>query len=347
MVKATVMALAALLALSALLLRLASGDDLSSVPNPAAGGGRAAQPAPVPPAIPGSGASASAQGQAAAQPVRSANQAAAPVLYTYKVVHEYVHDPDAFTQGLEYDTDCSSGACKDVFWESTGMYGQSSVREVELATGAVLREKALAHADFGEGLVKVDGRLLQLTWKSGKAYWYQTGNFNVAQTTKTPLGDGWGATFDNATNSIVLSDGSPNLSFVDPSTLALRRNVQVTDQGSPVGNLNELEAIDGEIWANIWITDCIARVDPQSGVVKSWLVLDGLHTSLRAKNLAGSHPMDVLNGIAYDPATKRIFVTGKYWPRLYQIEPVLAAAQPTAEQLAQLRSKCISPPMPQ
>ncbi|EIE19700.1 glutamine cyclotransferase [Coccomyxa subellipsoidea C-169] len=257
------------------------------------------------------------------------NLPATPQLFTYDVVKEYPHDPDAFTQGLQFDR---AGAT-EFFWESTGMHGQSTVRQVELESGKVLRSKALDPSDFGEGLTKLGNKLYQEVWQSGKLYEYDTLNFDDVKTLAGPLTDGWGITTDNT--SLILSDGSSSLAFVDPATLT------VTDGGFLVYALNELEYVNGEIWANIWLTDCIARIDPATGTVKAWILMSQLRTALQAQNIQQTYPMDVLNGIAYDDATGRLFVTGKYWPRLYEVKPRLQSASPNPLELLDARRRCI------
>ncbi|CAL8471356.1 g10898 [Coccomyxa elongata] len=260
---------------------------------------------------------------------------AGPQLFTYELVKEYPHDPNAFTQGIEFDR---NGAL-EFFWESTGMHGQSTVRQVELETGNVLRSKALAPSDFGEGLAKFGNKLYQEVWQSGKLYEYDINNFDDVKTLAGPLTDGWGITTDN--KSLILSDGSSTLSYIDPTTLAVQKTLQVTDGGLPAFALNELEYVNGEIWANIWLTDCIARIDPATGIIKAWIQLAQLRTALKAQNIQQTYPMDVLNGIAYDEATGRVFVTGKYWPRLYEIKPRLQSASPNPLELLEVRRRCL------
>ncbi len=222
--------------------------------------------------------------------------------YTYEVVRQYPHDPGAFTQGLEF--------VDGVLYEGTGLEGHSSLRKVDLGTGRVLQRVALPPELFGEGIAVVNSRILQLTWRSGVGFIYdrtalrQIGTFHYA-------GEGWGLTHSG--RELVMSDGTAELRFLDPTTLAERRRLPVSDAGVAINALNELEWVDGEIFANVWQTDWIARISPMSGRVVGWIDLTGL---LPIAARAGA---DVLNGIAYDERDKRLFVTGKLWPRLFEI----------------------------
>ena len=224
-------------------------------------------------------------------------------LYTYEVVARYPHDPDAYTQGLLF----ADGS----LYESTGRYGSSSVRVVALESGAVQREVKLGTASFGEGLALVGERLIQLTWKEEKALVYDKNS--LVQVGQFPYrGEGWGLAFDGET--LVQSDGTDLLRFRDPTTFAEIRRVRVRAGDEPVRLLNELEYIDGEIWANVWKAPYIARIDPDSGRVKGWVVLKGIFDA------SGIPDEDaVLNGIAYDGSADRIFVTGKLWPTVFEI----------------------------
>lgn len=221
----------------------------------------------------------------------------------YEVVASYPHDPGAFVQGLVW--------YQDGFYESTGLNGRSSLRRVAFPSGEVLQRVDLSREYFGEGLALVDERLVQLTWRNKKGFVYDRETF-------APLGEfaygteGWGLTYDGA--SLILSDGSDTLSFLDPYTFEVVRQLPVTMNGQPLFKLNELEWIDGEVWANVWLTDTIVRIDPTSGQVTSYMDFTGL---LPADVQTGNE--DVLNGIAYDPETGRIFVGGKLWPRLFEI----------------------------
>jgi len=225
------------------------------------------------------------------------------LLTPYEVMGAYPHDPGAFLQGLVwYDGG---------FYESTGLYGESSLRRVAFPSGEVLQQVAVPPEYFGEGLTMVGDRLIQLTWKSKKAFVYDRQTFGL-------LGDfaydteGWGLTYDGT--SLIKSDGSDALFFLDPETYQRTRTVQVTLDGRRIQRLNELEWIRGEVWANVWQTDYIVRIDPNSGQVIGVLDLTGL---LPTGERRGGE--DVLNGIAYDPETDRTFVGGKKWPLLFEI----------------------------
>lgn len=238
-------------------------------------------------------------------------QSAVPI-DTLEVVHVYPHDPNAFTQGLVYvDGD---------LYESTGRNGQSSVRRVDVESGRVLEKYDLPSQYFGEGLADWGGSLVQLTWTSGKGFVYDRSSFKLLRTFGYQ-GEGWGLTQDK--KSLILSDGTPTLRFLDPETFRVTRHLDVIDEhGQPVENLNELEFIRGEIFANIWHKDRIARISPRSGRVLGWVDMSGLREQAGA-----SDPEAVLNGIAYDAKTGRIFVTGKLWPRLFEIKIVSGFAR--------------------
>jgi len=236
----------------------------------------------------------------------AAHAADIPV-YGYRVVHAYPHDTGAYTEGLFY---------KDGYlYESTGQLGQSSVRKVALATGEVLQRHRLPKQYFGEGIVDWKDRLVQLTWQSGTGFVYDLASF-APQRNFPYEGEGWALTRD-ATH-LYMSDGTPVLRVLDPETLQVVRRITVTADGAPVENLNELEWVDGEIYANVWLTDRIARIDPASGHVVGWIDLAGLFDISTLPNPDD----DVLNGIAWDAQRKRLFVTGKCWPQLFQIELV-------------------------
>jgi glutamine cyclotransferase len=232
-------------------------------------------------------------------------QAAAPV-YGYRIVHAYPHDPGAFTEGLFY----LDGA----LYESTGLEGHSFVRKVKLETGEVLRQRAIAPQYFGEGIVAWKGRLIELTWKSQIGFTYDLDTFAPQGSFRYP-GEGWALTQDG--RRIIMDDGTPNIRFLDPVTLKQTGALTVTDDGRPVANLNELEWVKGEIWANIWQTNRIARIDPKTGHVRGWIDLSAMAAVEASKS---GPPIDVLNGIAYDAAHDRVFVTGKLWPDLYEIK---------------------------
>jgi glutaminyl-peptide cyclotransferase len=222
------------------------------------------------------------------------------------VVRSYPHDPTAYTQGLLY---------RDGFlFESTGLHGRSTLRKVTLETGAVVQQHRLDAAYFAEGLAEWNGQLVQLTWKSKIAFAYDLASF-APRRTFGYASEGWGLTRDR--EGFILSDGTDQLRFLHPDTFREVRRVTVADGGVPVRELNELEYIRGEVYANVWHTDRIARIEPQSGRVTGWIDLRGLMSTAYRLD-----PEAVLNGIAYDAAGSRLFVTGKLWPRLFEIQVV-------------------------
>jgi glutaminyl-peptide cyclotransferase len=226
--------------------------------------------------------------------------------YGYTVVRSYPHDRDAFTQGLEY--------ADGVLYESTGLYGRSSIRTVKLDTGVVLQKKEIPREHFGEGITLFKAELFQLTWQSGIAFVYDRVTFAPRRSLKYP-GEGWGLTHDD--RHLIMSDGTEYLRYLDPATFAEQKRIRVTGLGQPVKNLNELEYVKGEVLANVWMTDFIARIDAVSGRVSAYIDLRGL---MPARDV---HPDAILNGIAYDAAGDRLFVTGKLWPRLFEIKLAL------------------------
>jgi len=221
----------------------------------------------------------------------------------FKVVGVYPHDARAFTQGLVI----RGGR----LYEGTGQYGASTLRRVDLATGNVEKSRSLAPEYFGEGVAVLGNKIYQLTWKSGVAFVYDLDSFNVEKTLRY-MGEGWGLTDDG--EHLILSDGSATIRFVDPATFQTVRTIAVHDGDLAVDKLNELEFINGEIWSNVWYDDRIARISPADGAIVGWIDL----SSLYPKGARASEA--VLNGIAYDTAAKKLYVTGKNWPQLYQIE---------------------------
>ena len=221
----------------------------------------------------------------------------------YAIQQVYPHDPGAFTQGLQY--------LDGVLYEGTGLNGRSSIRKVKLETGAVLQQRSVPAAYFGEGIVVWHKELIELTWQSQVAFVYDRDTFSPTRTFHYE-GEGWGLTHDGA--NLIMSDGSAALRVLDPATFAERRRINVTAAGVPVKNLNELEFVKGEIFANIWQTNYIARISPKSGAVTGWIDLRGLLSDDEARHA------DVLNGIAYDAEHDRLFVTGKLWPKLFEIK---------------------------
>jgi len=234
----------------------------------------------------------------------SAEPPAPPRQLGYEVRAVHPHDPTAFTQGLFFED--------GRFFESTGMYGRSTIREVEAATGRILRMERLPDQIFGEGLAGCGDRLVQLTWRARLGLVYEKASFRLLRTFPLPS-EGWGLAWDG--ESLVMSDGTDRIRFLDPDSFAVRRTVRVKDaDGRPVERLNELEMIRGRLWANVWQTDRIAVIDPGTGRLEAWLDLKGL-----LEPSARRGPDAVLNGIAWDAASDRVFVTGKLWPSLFEI----------------------------
>lgn len=230
----------------------------------------------------------------------------APV-WQVSVIERFPHDAQAFTQGLLM--------VDGTLYESTGLNGQSSVRIVDLASGAVQRRHDLSDRYFAEGLVAVDDRLIQLTWRAQVAFVYDRATLEP-RGQYAYVGEGWGLTDDG--RRLILSDGTDRLRFFDRQTFAELGAVQVTDGGRPISRLNELEYIDGEVLANVWLTDLIARIDPESGRVIGWLDLSGLRPE------EADRQGDVLNGIAWDAPNRRLIVTGKRWPLMFAIRALPA-----------------------
>ena len=222
----------------------------------------------------------------------------------YTVIRIYPHDPDAFTQGLLFHD--------GFLFESTGRNGKSSVRRVRLETGEIMQRRDVDSMYFAEGLALWGTRLLQLTWQTNIGFVYDVATF-APQGSFNYTGEGWGLTTDRT--RLIMSDGTPQLRFLDPTTLMTTGMVTVKESGAPVRNLNEREMIGPDRFANIWTTDRIVRIDPTSGAVTAHLDLDRLRTQLPA-----DREIDVLNGIAYDAQGKRVFVTGKLWPSLFEIK---------------------------
>ncbi len=226
--------------------------------------------------------------------------------YGYKIVNVYPHDSAAFTQGLIYQD--------GLLWESTGQYGTSSLRKVELKTGKVLKLIPVPREYFAEGMTVCHNKVFQLTWQNNKGFIYDPTDFNKLGEFRYD-GEGWGLTHD--ADSLIMSDGTNQLRFIDPETFAVRRTVSVFENGQPLNELNELEYVKGEIFANVWQTDRVVRIDPRDGRLTGTIDLSGL--------LPGADrdaETDVLNGIAYDEHGDRLFVTGKNWPKLFEIRLV-------------------------
>ena len=225
--------------------------------------------------------------------------------YTYNIVRSFPHDRGAFTQGL---------IVRDgFFYEGTGMNGKSGIRKVRIETGEVVDLKPLGAEYFGEGITEWKGSIVQLTWQNQIGFVYDMNTFERTRTW-TYKGEGWGLTHDGT--RLIMSDGTARLRFIDPDTLKETGRITVRDRRGPVLGLNELEYVKGDIFANIWGSDRIARISPTDGRVVGWIDLSGL---LAASERPGT---DVLNGIAYDEAADRLFVTGKWWPRVFEIKLV-------------------------
>jgi len=225
-----------------------------------------------------------------------------PLNYSYSIVKVYPHDENAFTQGLLFDN--------GVLYESTGLKGNSSLRRVELETGEILQLHALSSNYFGEGITIFDDKIIQLTWLSNKGFVYDKHSFDLLQEFSYPT-EGWGITHDG--NKLIMSDGTSTLYFLDPETFHKIGQVEVRDNVT-VKRLNELEYIQGQVFANIWGEEKIAIINPQTGQVEGWINLSGI------QNMETQEPNGVLNGIAYDTTSDRLFVTGKRWSQLFEIK---------------------------
>jgi glutamine cyclotransferase len=230
--------------------------------------------------------------------------AARPPEYTFKLIHVFPHDPAAFTQGLAY---------RDGFlYEGTGIKGQSSLRKIHLETGEIVQRVDLAPEFFGEGITLLNNEVMQLTWQSQTGFVYNLSDFKLLRRFEYS-GEGWGLTTNG--REIFMSDGTAQIRVLNPATLAEKRRFKVRDGNTPIDQLNELEFIEGEIFANVWQTDRIARISPQSGKVVGWIDLSGLLSPVFRRESGA-----VLNGIAYDADRKRLFVTGKLWPSIFEIQ---------------------------
>jgi glutamine cyclotransferase len=225
-------------------------------------------------------------------------------VYTYNIVNTYPHDRNAFTEGLVFED--------GFLYEGTGLYGNSSLRKVELETGDILQIRELSDEFFGEGITIYGDKIIQLTWQSHIGFVYDKNSFELLQEFNYST-EGWGITYDGT--RLIMSDGTSTLHFLNPETFEEIGQLEVFDNNGPVTKLNELEYVQGEIYANVWQTDRIAIIAPETGRVIGWIDLRGLLTAEDR-----SEPVDVLNGIAYDADNDRLFVTGKLWPKLFEIQ---------------------------
>ncbi|HIC02065.1 TPA: glutaminyl-peptide cyclotransferase [Candidatus Poribacteria bacterium] len=235
-------------------------------------------------------------------------------VYTYKIMNTYVHDYRGFTQGLVFED--------GFLYEGTGLHAQSSLRRVALETGEILQLHRLPSHFFGEGITVYQDKIIQLTWKSNTGFVYRKDNFEMLREFNYST-EGWGITHDG--QQLIMSDGTSTLYFLNPETFEEVRLIKVYDSNGPVKHLNELEYVEKQIYANVWQSNRIAKIDPQTGQVVGWIDLTGL-LKLEGYRL----PVDVLNGIAYDQTKKRLFVTGKLWPKLFEIQliPVPESKKP-------------------
>ncbi|OIT03219.1 PREDICTED: glutaminyl-peptide cyclotransferase-like [Nicotiana attenuata] len=251
-------------------------------------------------------------------------------VYKIKVVNEFPHDPKAYTQGLLY-------AENDTLFESTGLYGRSTVRKVALRNGKVEAVHEMQSSDFGEGLTLIGERLFQLTWLQDTGFIYDRYNLSKFEKFTHHMQDGWGLATDGGV--LFGSDGTSTLYEIDPQAMKVIRKQVVKSQGHEVPYLNELEYVKNEVWANVYVTDCIARISPKDGTVIGWILLQSLREDLISR---GYKDFEVLNGIAWDRDGDRIFVTGKLWPKLFEIK--LLPLPPNAPLIGEINNLCIPKP---
>jgi glutamine cyclotransferase len=228
-----------------------------------------------------------------------------PTEYSYEIINIYPHDENAFTEGLLIDD--------GFLYESTGLYGNSSLRRIDLETGEILKLHSLPTQYFGEGVTIVGNKIVQLTWRSEKGFVYDKETFELLQDFSYST-EGWGITYDGS--KLIMSDGTSTLHFLDPDTFHETGEINVTFNNSTVEDLNELEYVQGRIYANVWYEEKIAIINPQTGEVVAWINMSGI------QNMERRDFEDVLNGIAYDEQSERLFVTGKHWSHLYEIKLV-------------------------
>jgi glutamine cyclotransferase len=228
---------------------------------------------------------------------------AEPQVYSYTIINTYPHDRNAFTEGLLIDD--------GVLYESTGLYGNSSLRRVELETGEVLQTYTLSPQYFGEGIAAYEGKIIQLTWRSQTGFVYDEGSFESLQEFEYST-EGWGITYDGS--HLIMSDGTSTLYFLDPENFQKTGQIEVYDPAGSIDNLNELEYVKGDVYANIWMEERIAIINPQTGQIIGWINMTGLQST------QNQDMNDVLNGIAFDEKADRLFVTGKRWSQLFEIK---------------------------
>jgi glutamine cyclotransferase len=226
------------------------------------------------------------------------------IYYTYKIVKAYPHDPSAYTQGLIFSD--------NYLFEGTGQYGQSTLRKVKLSSGEIMQVYNLPNEVFGEGIATFNDKIIQITWQEQVAFIFDKTSFRLLNKLYYPMKEGWGITFDGT--YLIMSDGSANLYFLDKDYFTEVSRLEVCDNHGPVQRLNELEYIEGEVWANVYTTDTIVRINPKTGVITGKIDMSGL---LKPEDRTSN--VNVLNGIAYNSLTKQIFVTGKNWPKLFEI----------------------------
>jgi glutamine cyclotransferase len=227
-------------------------------------------------------------------------------VYEYKIINDYPHDRNAFTQGLVFEN--------NHLYEGTGLYGRSSLRKIQLETGTILQVRNLSDQYFGEGITIYQNTIIQLTWKNNVGFVYDKDGFHKIEQFHYPR-EGWGITYDG--EHLILSDGTSKLYFIDPETFEEVRQVQVFSNEGPVKHLNELEYVKGQIYANVWQTNLIALISPATGQVTGWIDITEL------QNLENDNPTSIPNGIAYDNENDRLFVTGKLWSKIFEIKLVL------------------------
>lgn len=223
--------------------------------------------------------------------------------WTYEIINTFPHNPGAFTQGLVYED--------GFLYEGTGLNGHSSLRKVDIKTGSILKTCELSDEYFGEGIAVFKDRIIQLTYQSNVGFVYDKETFELLKKF-TYSTEGWGITHNG--RHLIRSDGSPTLYFLDPDTFKQIRTLEVHDKETPVWGLNELEYINGQIYANLWPSDNIVRIDPSTGRIVGWIDMSGLLTEEER-----SDEVDVLNGIAYNPENNHLYITGKFWPKLFEI----------------------------